>query len=116
MRKSPPTIATFKLKRWRAGWVVDSHGDVQVHYEQPPHDEINLTNDSGGVDLTIPENSGFEIAASSRSGKIDNDFEDPALQETDQTGDQSLAGKHGTHGPKVHITTTYGTISLHKGA
>ncbi len=96
--------------------VVDSHGDVQVHYEQPPHDEINLTNDSGGVDLTLPENSGFEIAASSRSGEIDNDFEDAALQETDQNGDQSLAGKHGTHGPKVHITTTYGTISLHKGA
>jgi len=96
--------------------VVNSHGDVQVHYEQPPHDEISLTNDSGGVDLTLPENSGFEITASSRSGEIDNDFEDPGLQEADQNGDHSLLGKHGTHGPKIHIATSYGTISLHKGA
>jgi hypothetical protein len=96
--------------------VVDSHGDVQVHYEQPPHDEINITNDSGGVDVTVPANSGFEIAASSRSGEIDNDFDDPSLLESDQNGDQSLAGKRGTHGPKIHITSSYGTISLHKGA
>jgi DUF4097 and DUF4098 domain-containing protein YvlB len=96
--------------------VVNSHGDVEVHYEQPPRDEISLANDSGGVDLTLPGSSGFEISASSRSGEIDNEFDDPALQESDQNGDHSLVGKHGTHGPKIHIATTYGTISLHQGA
>jgi hypothetical protein len=96
--------------------VINSHGDLQVTYEQPPRDEINLANDSGGVNLTLPGNSGFEIAAASRSGEIDNDFDDPALQESDDNGDRSLTGRRGTHGPKIHITTSYGTISLHKGA
>ncbi|MGA8145628.1 MAG: DUF5668 domain-containing protein, partial [Candidatus Acidiferrales bacterium] len=30
--------------------ITDSHGDIEVRYSEPPHEEINIVNDSGGID------------------------------------------------------------------
>lgn len=96
--------------------IVGTHGDIQVRYEHPPQNDIAISNDSGGVDLTMPENSAFEISAVSKGGEIRSDFEDPALVLTNDNDMHKLTGKIGTHGPKINIVTTYGTISLRKGA
>jgi Putative adhesin len=100
--------------------IVSSHGDVKVVYSTPPAAPLNITNDTGGVDVTLPEKSSFQIAAFSRSGQVDSDFEDPSLKTTDESEDGRLngqfGGKSGTPGPKITITTSYGTIELHKGS
>jgi DUF4097 and DUF4098 domain-containing protein YvlB len=96
--------------------IANSHGDVKIHYSQPPADEINVTDDSGEVELTLPGKSGFEISAFSRGGEIATDFEGPTLQQTNNDNVGKLNGKFGSHGPKITIVTSYGTISLHKSS
>jgi len=93
--------------------VENRHGDVQLQFRQPPHDEVNISNDSGGIDVTFPASSNFEIVASSRSGDIQSEFAD--LKATDEHGTSQLNGRVGTHGPQIHLTTSYGTIHIKKG-
>src|SRR6202050_855769 len=94
--------------------LADAHGDISITFKKPPKDEINITNDSGPVDPALPSHSTFEIAAASRSGEINSDFEAGTLTEQNAEESSSLNGKVGTRGPKISITTSYGTISLRK--
>jgi DUF4097 and DUF4098 domain-containing protein YvlB len=100
--------------------IVSSHGDVKVSYATPPTAALNVTNDSGGVDVTLPAKSSFQIAAYSRSGEVDSDFEDPALRSAGESENGQLngqyGGKSGMPGPKITITTSYGTIQLNKSS
>lgn len=94
--------------------ISDSHGDIKISDSQPPAGEINVNDDSGEVELTLPANSSFEISALSRGGEVNSDFEAPSLQLTNDDNVGKLNGKVGSHGPKITIVTSYGTISLHK--
>ena len=96
--------------------IADSHGDIKIRYARPPTNELSVNNDSGEVDLTLPAKSSFEISAESRSGEVDSDFEDPSLQLANENNMGKLNGKFGSHGPKIAIVTTYGTISVHKSS
>ncbi len=100
--------------------IVNSHGDVKIVYANPPREAVNVTNDSGEVDLTLPGRSSFQISAFSRSGEVDSEFEDSSLKTTGDEKDGRLDGqfgsKSGALGPKITITTSYGTISLHKSS
>jgi hypothetical protein len=93
--------------------ISDVHGDIKVGYAKPPREEIIITNESGGVDLTLPAKSNFQISASSRGGDVQTDFEGSS----DSGGDTPrFNAKIGTGVPKIQITTTYGTITLHKSS
>jgi DUF4097 and DUF4098 domain-containing protein YvlB len=94
--------------------ITDSHGDIVVRYSQPPKEEINIVNDSGEVEIALPDKSSFEIAATSRSGEVQSDFENPSLKLANDSDTGRLNGVVGSHGPRITITTSYGTISLHK--
>jgi DUF4097 and DUF4098 domain-containing protein YvlB len=100
--------------------IVSSHGDVKVIYTNPPVAALNVTNDSGGVDVTLPAKSSFQIAAFSRSGDVKSDFEDPSLRTAGENESGQLngqfGGKSGSPGPKITITTSYGTIELRKSS
>jgi len=100
--------------------IVSSHGDVKVVYSTPPVSPLNITNDSGEVDLTLPGRASFQISAFSRSGDVDSEFEDPSLKTTGEEKDGRLDGEYGSKSgapaPKITITTSYGTISLHKSS
>lgn len=94
--------------------IVDSKGDIKVRLAEPPREEINIADDSGEVDVTLPAKSGFEINAVSRSGEIQSDFEDSSLKLINGSDMGHLNGKVGSHGPKINITTSYGTIYLRR--
>jgi DUF4097 and DUF4098 domain-containing protein YvlB len=94
--------------------ITDSHGDVKVGYANPPGAGINITNDSGDVNLTLPAKSSFELSAASRSGEVESDFEGPSLRPVDDEDNGRLSGKFGGSGPPITINTTYGTIHLGK--
>jgi DUF4097 and DUF4098 domain-containing protein YvlB len=96
--------------------ITNTHGDITVRYSTPPHEEINIANDSGDVDLTLPAKSSFEISAVTRSGEVTNEFEDPALRQANDSDSGRLNGKIGARGPKITIATSYGTIYLRRSS
>jgi DUF4097 and DUF4098 domain-containing protein YvlB len=100
--------------------IADSHGDVKVVYGNPPREALTITNETGEVDLTLPARSAFQISALSRSGEVRSDFEDPSLKTTGEEKDGRLDGEFGSKSPapapRITITTSYGTISLHKSS
>jgi len=94
--------------------IVDSQGGVKVGYSAPPLANVNVANDSGDVDLTLPAPSGFELSATSRSGDVESDFEGPSLKPVNDEETGRLNGRYGGPGPRITIATTYGTIHLRK--
>lgn len=96
--------------------IADTKGDIKVRFSQPPREDINIADDSGGVDVTLPANSNFEISAVSQSGEVQSEFEDSSLKLQNENGTGRLNGKVGAGGPKIHIATSYGTFILRKSS
>jgi hypothetical protein len=96
--------------------ISDTKGDIKVRFSQPPREDINIADDSGEVDLTLPSNSHFEISAISQSGEAQSEFEDSSLKLENENGTGRLSGTIGRGGPKIHITTSYGTLYLRKSS
>lgn len=108
--------------------IVDVHGDIKVGYAQPPREEINIANESGEVDLTLPAKSNFQISATSRGGEVQSDFDlassgshpeahqDSGSDSEGKNAPMRIDGKIGTGVPRIQITTTYGTIYLRKSS
>jgi DUF4097 and DUF4098 domain-containing protein YvlB len=96
--------------------VQNKRGDITVLLHSAPKDEIDLVNESGSVELSLPGNSTFELSAISHSGEINNEFESSALKsvQTDKGSDAHLQGKVGAKGPKITLNTSYGPIRLKK--
>lgn len=92
-------------------------GDVSARFTAPPKDEIEISNKSASISLTLPRNSTFQISAECRSGDIDSEFEAPTLQKPPgESGGARLEGKIGERGPRITLKTSYGSIGLHKGS
>jgi len=92
-------------------------GNIDVRYSFLPKEDIEITNSSAGITLSLPETSSFEIAADCHSGDIDNEFQSDNLKLTQGkgSGDSHLEGKYGNgRGPKIILKTSYGSISLRR--
>ena len=75
------------------------------------------TESTGGITLTLPESSSFEIVADSHGGDIESEFDADTLKLTtnDSHNDSHLEGKYGKgRAPKIILKTTYATIAIHK--
>ena len=98
--------------------ISDSHGDVKVLCSTQPREALNVSNQSGDVELSLPARSSFQITAYSRSGEASSEFESPSLRITGEESSGRLegqfAGNSATTGPKITVNTSYGTISLRK--
>jgi hypothetical protein len=96
--------------------IEDRNGNIQVRFSSPPKDDIEITNASAAITLTLPESSSFEILADCHSGEIDSEFESESLKKTStESGDSHLEGKYGRgRAPKIILKTSYGSISIHK--
>lgn len=95
--------------------IEDRNGNINVRFSSPPKDDIEITNASAAITLTLPESSSFEISADCHSGDVESEFESDTLKKTSDSGDSHLEGKYG-HGraPKITLKTSYGSISIHK--
>ena len=92
-------------------------GNVDVRFSFLPKEDIEISNASAGITLSLPESSSFEIVADCHSGDIDSEFQADSLKLTPGTGskDAHLEGKYGTgRGPKIILKTSYGSISLRR--
>jgi hypothetical protein len=92
------------------------NGNIELRFSSPPKDDIDITNASAGISISMPDNSNFQIIADCHSGDIDSEFESDSLKKTTtEGGDSHLEGRYGTgRGPKITLHTTYGSISIHK--
>lgn len=94
--------------------ISNSDGAVKVRCSNPPREDMNIANESGEVDVTVPARSLFDISAVSHSGEIQSSFSGPSLKIENGEDGARLNGTVGGHGAKITIATTYGTIYLRK--
>jgi hypothetical protein len=92
-------------------------GNVDVRFSFVPKEDVEITNASAGITLSLPESASFEIVADCHSGDIDNEFQSDSLKQSSGkgSGDSHLEGKYGSgRGPKITMKTSYGSISLRR--
>lgn len=96
--------------------IENRNAETSVRFSTPPKDDVQITNSSAGISLTLPGSSSFEIQADCRNCDIDSEF--PGLGPVKSpSGDASLAGKFGSgRGPKIVLKTSYGNIELRRTA
>jgi hypothetical protein len=96
--------------------VDNRNGNMEVRYSSVPKDDIQLTNSSSGITLSLPANSSFEIVGDCHSCDIDNEFSSSSLNKTtSKNGDTHLEGKYGSgRSIKIVLRTTYGSIAIRK--
>jgi len=68
-----------------------------------------LSSSSGHVTVSVPSNQGFELDASSSSGRIDTDF---PITVSGTIGKHALRGAARGGGPLLHVRTSSGGISI----
>jgi hypothetical protein len=90
--------------------------ETTVRFSAPPKDDVQITNSSSGISLTVPGSSSFEIQADCRNCDIESEFSSLSATKT-ESGDSHLAGKYGSgKGPKITLRTSYGNIELRRTA
>lgn len=95
--------------------VDNRNGNIEVRFSQPPKDDVDITNSSAPITLSLPESSSFEIGADCHSCDIDSEFSADSLKHTSTGGDSHLEGKYGNgRGPKIILKTSYGSIAIRK--
>jgi DUF4097 and DUF4098 domain-containing protein YvlB len=74
---------------------------------------ISLDDRNGSVRTTLPDKASFSVQAATSDGSIDTDFQLTTTRNSDSA--KTLSGWVGSGGPVIHIATTNGDISVHKG-
>jgi len=96
--------------------VDNRNGNIGVRYSVAPKDDIQITNSSSEITLSLPSGTNFEIVADCHSCDIDSDFSGSSLNKTTtKSGDSHLEGKYGSGHPiKIILRTSYGSINIRK--
>ena len=93
--------------------ITNEHADVKLSSWGRLNGDVTVKNRTGDIEVFLAENSGFQIDATARNGKVDSDF--PGVS-TDVSGDSgSLKGKVNMGGPKVFLETDYSNIRIRAG-
>jgi hypothetical protein len=89
---------------------------ISVRFFSAPKDDVNISNSSGEISLSLPGSSSFEVQAECRNCDISSEF--PGLGVTKSPGgDASVAAKYGSgRRPKITLKTSYGNIALRRTA
>src|SRR5215472_5162857 len=78
---------------------------VNVRFSSTPKEDVQLTNSSSEIALTVPGGASFEVTADCHNCEIDSEFSGLNVSKT-ESGDSHLAGKYGSgKGPKITLKT-----------
>ena len=92
------------------------NAQTTVRFSSAPKDDVQITNSSAGISLTIPGSSSFEIVADCRNCDIESEFTGLAAAKS-ESGDSHLAGKYGSgRAAKITLKTSYGNIELRRSS
>lgn len=90
------------------------NASISVRFSSSPKEDVQITNSSSEISLTLPGSANFEITADCRNCDIDSEFPGLTASKTG-SGDSHLSGKNGSgKGPKITLKTSYGNISLRR--
>jgi DUF4097 and DUF4098 domain-containing protein YvlB len=90
------------------------NASIGVRFSSAPKEDVQITNSSSEIALTVPGSASFEIVADCRNCEISSEFPGLGASKT-ESGDSHLAGKYGSgKGPKIILKTSYGNISLRR--
>ncbi|HKM65548.1 MAG TPA: DUF4097 family beta strand repeat-containing protein [Candidatus Acidoferrum sp.] len=90
------------------------NASVSVRFSSAPKEDVQITNSSSEISLTVPGSANFEIQADCHNCEISSEFPGLGASKT-ESGDSHLAGKYGSgKGPKITLKTSYGNISLQR--
>ncbi len=92
--------------------IADTNGDIELRSNGAPTHPIEVDSQKGGIELTLPPESNFQIDATSRHGEVDCDFSGPGLKVNKEGDEASIKGGYGKGGPTIRLSTAYGTIGL----
>jgi putative adhesin/cell wall-active antibiotic response 4TMS protein YvqF len=91
-------------------------GNITVRFTQPPKEAVDLTTQSGDIDVSLPAKAAFDVSArADNNGEISSDFSELQSKIDEQRGNTRLDGSVGAHGPKLDLRTTHATIRIRKG-
>jgi DUF4097 and DUF4098 domain-containing protein YvlB len=76
-----------------------------------PLGNLDITNNRGEIDLTLPANAGFQLDAESKGGDIESDFNVKVDNSGNNASAQATVGKGG---PTVRLKSDHGTIQIKK--
>ena len=90
------------------------NASIAVRFSSAPKEDVQITNASSEIALTVPGSASFEVVADCRNCEISSEFPGLGASKTG-SGDSHLAGKYGSgKGPKIILKTSYGNISLRR--
>jgi Domain of unknown function (DUF5668)/Putative adhesin len=96
--------------------IENRNAETTVRFSSLPKDDVQITNSSAGISLSLPGSSSFEIQADCRNCDIESEFSSLSATKT-ESGDSHLTGKYGSgKGPKIILKTSYGNIELQRTA
>jgi len=90
--------------------IEDSNGDISLNVTAPLG-EIDVHNDNGAIDLTLPARTGFNLDASTADGELATDFDVSATNSGDKHSAQGIVS---SGGPRVSVTTDHGDVHIKK--
>ncbi len=92
--------------------IENRHGRVQLRFPEPPRQPLEVSSQSGDIELILPADSGFAIEARAPLSQIETDFTGPTLRLRDENHTSALSGNYGTPRVNIRLNTRYGSIRL----
>ncbi len=94
-----------------AAHVEDSNGDISLNMLSPL-EEVQVRDDNGSIDLTLPPDAKCNLDASTNDGDLSTDFDLPQKGHDDQ---HTVSGPVGGGGPSISATTNHGDVHIRRG-
>lgn len=91
--------------------IENNNGDVSIT-SVAPLGNIQVTNRTGDISVTVPTNASFSVSASNGDGDLNTEFP----MSVNNNGDRkSVEGQVGSGGPRLELNTGHGDLQLKKG-
>jgi len=90
--------------------VENSNGNIEVHSVKVG--PIDITNQTGDVNVVVPDKTSFQVDAHTKNGDVNSDFSN--LKVESRNGESRVSGSVGSGGPTLKVTSEHGNIEIRK--
>lgn len=88
-----------------------SGGSITAKFATPPKEPSTLKTSAGGINVTLPANSAFDLDAATSAGNVRSEI--PVATKSSRSGDEgSLKGPANGGGPTLKLRTSAGSIRI----
>jgi DUF4097 and DUF4098 domain-containing protein YvlB len=93
--------------------VENSNGSIEVRAGKLPLGSMQIDNSKGDIQVVLPAEAAFNLAARTRDGDIESDFNQ--IQVNSDHGQSTATGTVGSGASRLEINNQYGSIEIRKG-